>query len=174
MKHESRASCSLCTGNASLITMPWGARGRPAPCSVNLNPDRAIARRKIRASERVPGRARGIFEIADIGAEAQAETGPDRHQHDIVRRQRGHAEAADNVGRTVDAGEALVDRIGRGQVVDQRHGAGAVAAPVESDRWSLPEDAQVTGILGVEGAFAVSQSGDKGAAAFLAEHVTVL
>src|SRR4029077_13031708 len=35
-------------------------------------------------SERVPGRARGIFEIADIGAEPQPNAGAYRHQHDVV------------------------------------------------------------------------------------------
>src|ERR1700751_2120744 len=85
------------------------------------------------ASERVPGRARRIFEIADIGAEPQPDAGADRHQHDVVGGERGHAEAADDVGRAVDADEALIDRLRRGQVVDQRHGARTVAAPVEAD-----------------------------------------
>ena len=94
--------------------------------------------RNARRSERVPGRARRIFEIADIGAEAQAETGADRNQHDVVRGQRGHSETADDIGGAVDAGKALIDRIGRGQIVDQRHGARAVAAPVEANRRPLP------------------------------------
>src|SRR5689334_1503982 len=44
--------------------------------------------------ERVPGRALGEFQIADIGAEAKAEPGADRHQHDVVGGERRHAEAA--------------------------------------------------------------------------------
>ena len=124
-------------------------------------------------SERVPGRARRELEIADIGAKAQADAGSDRNQHDVVRGQRGHPEAADNVGGAIDTGKALVDRVGCGKVVDQRHGARAVAAPVEADRRPLPVDPQVAGILGVERAFAVPQSGDKGATAFLAENVAV-
>jgi len=59
--------------------------------------------------------------------------------------------------------KALVDRVGRRKIVNQRHGARAIAAPVEADRRSLPVDPQISGILGVERAFAVSQSGDKGA-----------
>src|SRR5437899_12286116 len=60
-------------------------------------------------SEWVPGRARRVFEIADIGAEPQADAGADRHQHDVVGGERGHAEAADDIGGAVDAGEALID-----------------------------------------------------------------
>jgi len=51
--------------------------------------------------------------------------------------------------------------------------ARAVAAPVEADRWSLPVDPQVAGILGVQRAFTVAQAGDEGAGAFLAEHIAV-
>src|SRR5215475_9787378 len=144
-------------------TMPWRAGKAPAQWRINVNQPTAESARTRRArlparfaSERVPGRARRIFEIADIGAEPQANAGTDRHQHDIVGGQRRHAEAADDVGRAVDADEALIDRLRRGQVVDQRHGARAVAAPVEADRRALPEDAQVTGILGVERAFAIA------------------
>src|SRR5882724_6609787 len=124
-------------------------------------------------SERVPGRARGIFEIADIGAKAQAETGADRHQDDAVGSQRGHPEAANDIGRAIDAAKALVDRIGCGEIVDKRHGTRAVAAPVEADRRPLPVDPQIAGILGIERAFAVSQSGDKGARTFLAKDIAV-
>src|SRR5207253_8127939 len=125
------------------------------------------------ASERVPGRARRVFEIADIGAEPKPDAGADRHQHDVVGRERRHAEAADDIGRAVDADEALIDRLRRGQIVDQRHGARAVAAPVEADRRTLPVDAQVAGVLGVERTLAVTQAGDERAGPFLAEHIAV-
>src|SRR6185312_5626120 len=102
-----------------------------------------------KTSERVPGSLRRVFEIADIGPEAQAEAGTNRHQYDVVGGQRRHPEAADDVGRTVDAGESLVDRVGGGQIVDQRHGASAIASPVEADRRSLPVNPQIAGVLGV-------------------------
>src|ERR1700733_11949861 len=130
--------------------------------------------RSSRRSERVPGRALRKFEIADIGAEPQADAGADRNQHDVVGGERGHAEAADDIGRTVDAGEALVDRVGGRQVVDQRHGARAVAAPVEADRWPLPVDPQVAGVLGVKRSLAVAEPRDKRARTFFAEDVAVL
>src|SRR6478752_3837826 len=123
--------------------------------------------------EWVPGRSRREFEIADIGAQPQSEAGADRHQHAVVGGQRRHAEAADDVGRAVEAGEALVDRVGGGQIIDQRHGARAVATPVEAERGTLPIDAQVTGILGVERAFAVAQAGDESSGPFLTEDIAV-
>src|SRR6516225_3953023 len=64
------------------------------------------------ALERVPGRRRREFEIADIGAETNSDPGADRNHDDIVHRQRRHSQAADEVGRAVDAGKTLVDRIG--------------------------------------------------------------
>src|SRR6516165_3765315 len=58
-------------------------------------------------SERVPGRRRREFEIADIGAETNSDPGADRNHDDIVHRQRRHSQAADEVGRAVDAGKTL-------------------------------------------------------------------
>ena len=123
--------------------------------------------------ERVPGRLRRELQVADVGAEPQADAGADRHQHDVVGGQRRHAEAADKIGGAVDAAEALVDRAGVRQVVDQHHGAGAFAADVQADRRALPVDLQIAGILGVEHALAVAQPGDEGAAGLLAEDVAV-
>src|SRR6516165_4058242 len=124
-------------------------------------------------SERVPGRRRREFEIADIGAETNSDPGADRDYDDIVHRQRRHSQAADEIGRAVDAGKTLVDRIGGRQVVDQHHRARAFAAEVEAERRPLPKDPEVAGVLGVEDAFAVTQSGDHGAAGFLSQHVAV-
>src|SRR5713101_2874516 len=125
------------------------------------------------ASERVPGRRRRELEIADIGAEPEADAGTDWNHHHIIRRQRRHSEPADEIGRTVDADETLVDRFGGRQAVDQHHGAGALAAEIETDRRTLPEDPQVAGILGIERAFAIAQPRDYGAAGLLAEDVAV-
>src|ERR1700738_451564 len=134
----------------------------PARASINLN--RRTGQdddgKRARGSERIPGRARGELEIPDIGAEPQPDTGADRHHHDAARGERRHADAADEVGRSVDTGEALVDRLGGRQAVDQHHGACAFAADIPAERRSLPVDAQVAGILGVERALAVAQPAD--------------
>src|SRR5207244_8767050 len=108
-------------------------------------------------SERVPGRSRRELEIADIGAQAQADAGANRNHDDAVRRQRGHSEAADEIGRTVDAGEALVDGPGGGQAVDEHHSARALAAEIPAHGRALPEHPQVAGVLGVENSLAVTQ-----------------
>jgi hypothetical protein len=60
------------------------------------------------SSERVPGRRRCEFEIADIRAEPYPHPRADRDHDDVVHRQRRHSQAADQVSRTLDAGEALV------------------------------------------------------------------
>src|SRR5262249_15009896 len=61
-------------------------------------------------SERVPGCRGRELEIADIGAEPEAPPGADRNDDDVVCRQRGHAEPADEVSGAVDSREALVHR----------------------------------------------------------------
>src|SRR5262249_20301888 len=55
------------------------------------------------SSERVPGRAFGEFQIADIGAEPRADPGRDRHHIDAVVDERRHAKAADEIGRAIEA-----------------------------------------------------------------------
>src|SRR5215831_8626345 len=82
------------------------------------------------SSERVPGRRRCEFEIADIRAQPYPHPRADRDQDDVVHRQRRHSQAADQVSRTLDAREALVDGVGGGQIVDKHHGARAVDAEV--------------------------------------------
>ena len=108
--------------------------------------------------ERIPGGLRREFEIPDIGTQAQAEAGADWHHNNIVRRERRHAETTNEVGRAVDAAEAIEDRLGPRQVVDQHHGARAVGAGVEPDARSLPEHAHVTGISCVQRAVAIAQA----------------
>ena len=68
-------------------------------------------------SEWVPGRHRREFEIADIRAQPYAHPRADRDHDNVVHCQRRHSQAADEVSRTVDAGEALVDGVGGGQIV---------------------------------------------------------
>src|SRR6516165_7901471 len=78
-------------------------------------------------SERVPGRRRREFEIADTRAQrpAVSHPGADRDHDDVVHCQRRHSQAADEVSRTLDAGETLVDGVGGGQIVDKHHRARA-------------------------------------------------
>src|SRR4029077_6992195 len=86
-------------GKDSLITIARAAGKRPARCRVNVNSQPEAFGSPEAGSERVPCRPRGIFEIADIGAQTQSDAGADRHQHDVVGGERGHAEAADDIGR---------------------------------------------------------------------------
>src|SRR5262249_59307705 len=53
------------------------------------------------------------------------------------------------------------------------HRARAVRAGIKADARSLPEYAQIPGVLGVERAVAITQAADKGSAGFLAENIAV-
>src|SRR5262249_4429693 len=111
--------------------------------------------------------------ISDIRPQTQTDAGADRHHDDVARRQRRHAEAADEISRAVDAAEALIDCVGGREVVHQHHRTGALTAEIPSDRRALPEHAHVAGILGVERSLAVAQAGHERAAALLPEDVTI-
>ncbi|SOR30787.1 protein of unknown function [Methylorubrum extorquens] len=124
-------------------------------------------------SERVPSRAAGEFQIADIDAEPGADAGADRHHDDAAVGHRRHAEAADEVGRAVDAAEAAVEVAHGGQVVDEHHGARAVAADIEAERRPLPVDPALPGIAGIERALAEAQAADDGAGRLLSQDVAV-
>src|SRR3954451_2204942 len=86
------------------------------------------------ASEGVPGWFGGELEVADVDAEPGPEPGADGHDHHLVLGGRRQAEAAHQIGRAVEADEAGVERLDRGQVVDQHHGARPVPADVEAER----------------------------------------
>src|SRR5215471_19336708 len=124
-------------------------------------------------SERVPGGRWRELQVADIGAESEAYARTNRHHDNIVRRQRGHAEPPDEIGRAIDAPEALIDRVGARQIVNEHHGAGAFAASVEANRRALPEHAQIASVAGIERALAIAQPRNERAARFLAENVAV-
>src|SRR5690349_17650124 len=121
--------------------------------------------------ERVPGRPSGKLKIAEIGAEPETDSGADRYHENMIGGQRRHAEPADEIGRPIDSREALIDRFGRRQIVDQHHRARAVASHVETDRGPFPEHAAVASIAGIELAVAVAQPDHHRAAAFLAEDI---
>src|SRR6202034_100571 len=53
------------------------------------------------------------------------------------------------------------------------HGSGAVGARIEAERRPLPVDANVAGILGIEGDIAVTQPADEGAAGVFAKDIAV-
>jgi len=57
----------------------------------------------------------------------------------------------------------LIDRVGGRKIVDEHHGARAVAAKIETERGPLPVDLTVAGIRGVQHALPVTQTGDPGA-----------
>src|ERR1035441_9363857 len=78
---------------------------------------RPILSKRGGASERVPARVRGKLEVPDISAEPQPDAGADWHNNNVARGKSGHAEAADEIGRSVDTGETLIDRLGGRQVI---------------------------------------------------------
>ncbi len=61
--------------------------------------------RSAAGSERIPGRARREFQITDIGTQSQPDAGADWNQHNAAGGERGHAEAADEIGRAIDPGD---------------------------------------------------------------------
>src|SRR5690242_789301 len=73
---------------------------------------RAVYSGERMASERVPGRPIGEFDIADVGAEPHADPRADGNDHDAVCGEHRHSEAADEIRRAVDAGKVLIDRGG--------------------------------------------------------------
>src|SRR6516165_10786900 len=123
--------------------------------------------------ERIPRRPIGEFEVAEISPEAEADAGADRDDGDVVSHQRGHTEAADEIGGAVDTAEPLENRIGARKVVHQHHRARAVRAGIKTDSRSLPEHAQVADILRIKRAVAVAQTANKGAARFFAQNIAV-
>src|SRR4029077_18915312 len=124
-------------------------------------------------SERVPGWTLREFEIAEIGAEAEPDARADRHDHDIVRYKRRHPQAADQISRAGHAAEPLENSLGSRQVVNQHHGARAVGAVIETERWPLPVHARVARILIIKLPVAKTRAADKGAARFFAENIAV-
>src|ERR1700732_1892865 len=145
---------------------------RVCPLRHLFNDSRRL-RSGIDASERIPRRPIGEFEVAEIGAEPQTYPRTDRDDGDVVGDQRSHAKAADEIGGTIDAAEALENRVGTRQVVDQHHRARSVSAGIEADARPLPEHTQIAGVLGVERAVAITQAADKSTAGFFAQNVAV-
>jgi hypothetical protein len=71
---------------------------------------RTVFTPRSRQSERVPSRTVGELQVAEIGPESQTDTRADWNHDDIVRGKRRHAEAANEIGRAVDAAEAIENR----------------------------------------------------------------
>jgi len=61
---------------------------------------------------------RSEFEVTYVNSKPHADAAADRHDNNVVGAQRGEAEAADEIGGSVEAAEALVDRSDRGQILD--------------------------------------------------------
>src|SRR5262249_37659377 len=80
---------------------------------------------------------------------------------------------AHKIGRAVDTGKSLIDRLCSRQVVDQHHGSGAFAAEIPAERWPLPEHLQIAGVFRIEHAFAVAQSAEKDATRLLPHYTRV-
>src|SRR5882724_1372322 len=114
-----------------------------------------------------------VVEVADVDATAQADAGADRRQDDVVALLIVHAEAADHVDGTLDAGEALEDLAGFADVVDEGEDFRGVGAEIEADRRTLPVDAHVLGDLAMHPAVAVAHADGDGPGRFLAADVGV-
>ncbi len=124
-------------------------------------------------SEGVPGRLPGVFQVSDVGADAQANSRPDRRDHHVVALLERDADAAHEIGKARNAREALVDLVWRAQVVDQHHDLGAFRPGIPADRRPLPVDAVLPGILRIKHALAIAQAGDERPAGVLPENVAV-
>ena len=128
--------------------------------------------------EGVPGRGRRELQVTDIQPKPGADAAADRDDIDGPLRNLGvrkhrHAEAADEVGRAVDPAETPEDGERTRQVIDQHHGAVAVAAEVEADRGALPVDRALAVELRVDHAVAIADAADEGAGTLLADDVAV-
>src|SRR5689334_2737259 len=102
------------------------AGGRCATASCSGEVEAKGGQTPSNSSERIPGGVGREADVADVGAEAEADAGADRGDDDVAVGGEGGADAADQIGRAVDAGEAGVDVVGRLQPVDQEQRLGAV------------------------------------------------
>src|SRR4029079_371477 len=59
-----------------------------------------------RRSEWVPGRPRGAADVGDVGSEPQADARTNRRHDDGAVGDEGGTDAADEIGRSIDTGEA--------------------------------------------------------------------
>src|SRR6516225_9924850 len=80
---------------------------------------------------------------------------------------------ANEVGRAVDAAEAIENRSGLRQVVDQHHGSRAISAGIKADARPLPEHAQISCISCIQHAVAIAEATDEGTAGLLTENIAV-
>src|SRR6185295_8171951 len=106
-------------------------------------------------------------QVADVGAQAEADAGPDGGERHAAGLLIVHAQAADEIGRALDAREALEDRHRVVQVVAEREDPAGVAAEVPADRRALPEHLHRLATLHVEQAAAVAGADGQRARALL-------
>src|SRR5262252_8338809 len=123
--------------------------------------------------KRIPGRDGGEFQISNVGAETQSDARTNGDDDDIVERKSRHPQSPNEIRRTLDADKALIDRVGGRKIVDEHHGARAIAAKIKTERGPLPVDPTVAGILGVQHALPVTQTGDPGTAGLLPQDISV-
>ena len=95
----------------------------------------------------------------------------DRRQGDIVPLQKGHSDPSDKIGGAVDAGKALENLRCILKVIDERHDFGAVATEIVAQRRPLPINLHRRIVFCVKRALAVSETGNEGPSAFLAENI---
>src|SRR6059058_4317529 len=97
------------------VNLNHGANGAPMSISSRAPEGRSFCSTSevplTAPSERVPGRRRRKFQIPDIGAEAKPDARANWHHDDIVECERRHSQSSDEIGRTVNADETLVDSV---------------------------------------------------------------
>src|ERR1700691_3573484 len=111
--------------------------------------------------------------VADARTGPQAHAQANRRQDDSVALLVVDADAADVIKAAVDRREALEQRVRAGQVIYQHEHLGNVAAPVETDRRTLPKNLAARAALHHQRAVAVTQANGNCAARFLALDIAI-
>ncbi|KAI95415.1 hypothetical protein T281_05565 [Rhodomicrobium udaipurense JA643] len=128
--------------------------------SVSRKNGRRPSGREAASLERVPGRRRRVFEITDIGPKTQPQAGANGRENDILVLLKGYTDAAHEIGRTVDASEALENLRWICKVVDERERFRARRAEIVADRRTLPVHFLCRIHFCVKRAFSVPQARD--------------
>ena len=117
---------------------------------------------------------RSEFQIPNVDAQSCPNAGA--NWDDIVflvQAEDCDTKASDQIGGAIDADPAAIEIINAWQIIDEHHGSVAIAAKVPANGWALPECLMRSHILGEKVAFAITGAGNKSAAAFLAQNISI-
>ena len=123
--------------------------------------------------ERIPSWLVGVFEVADTGAEAGANSSANGRQFEFFVGLEADPDATNEIGRTFNADEAIEDVAGGVHIIYQNQGARSGAAKVKADGRSLPEDFLAAAVFHVKRAFAKAQAANKSSGAFFTNDVAI-